>query len=165
MYSERRNCGLWIVSVKSPCQVRLLVTQELQPDKLLWAWVFPGKNTGVDCHFLLQWTVKECFELCWCIWFTWWLLKTGCRPTSRVSDSTGLERARALASLGDATGSRTTLWGPPHWTNLPFYVMSHDTHTLSLFSLLPGTSQQLQTQSDRLDKLIQGKVLDKPLIY
>ena len=43
--------------------------------------------------------------------------------------------------------------------------MSHDTHTLSLLFLLPGTSQQLQTQSNRLDKLIQGKVLDKPLVY
>ena len=22
----------------------------------LWPWCFPAKNTGVDCHFLLQWT-------------------------------------------------------------------------------------------------------------
>ena len=26
----------------------------LQPAKLLCPWDFPGKNTGVDCHFLLQ---------------------------------------------------------------------------------------------------------------
>ena len=26
----------------------------LQPARLLWAWDFPGKNTGVGCHFLLQ---------------------------------------------------------------------------------------------------------------
>ena len=27
---------------------------ELQPASLLYPWNFPGKNTGVDCHFLLQ---------------------------------------------------------------------------------------------------------------
>ena len=27
---------------------------ELQPAKLLCPWDFPGKNTGVGCHFLLQ---------------------------------------------------------------------------------------------------------------
>ena len=26
----------------------------LQPPRLLCAWDFPGKNTGVGCHFLLQ---------------------------------------------------------------------------------------------------------------
>ena len=26
----------------------------LQPARLLSQWDFPGKNTGVDCHFLLQ---------------------------------------------------------------------------------------------------------------
>ena len=26
----------------------------LQPPKLLHPWDFPGKNTGMDCHFLLQ---------------------------------------------------------------------------------------------------------------
>ena len=25
----------------------------LQPSRLLWPWDFPGKNTGVGCHFLL----------------------------------------------------------------------------------------------------------------
>ena len=27
---------------------------ELQPARLLYPWDSPGKNTGVDCHFLLQ---------------------------------------------------------------------------------------------------------------
>ena len=27
---------------------------DLQPKKLLCPWDFPGKNTGVGCHFLLQ---------------------------------------------------------------------------------------------------------------
>ena len=28
--------------------------QPLQPARLLCPWDFPGKNTGVDCHFILQ---------------------------------------------------------------------------------------------------------------
>ena len=28
--------------------------QRLQPTTLLFPWDFPGKNTGVGCHFLLQ---------------------------------------------------------------------------------------------------------------
>ena len=31
-----------------------LWTHELQPARLLCPWNFPGKNTGVGCHFLLQ---------------------------------------------------------------------------------------------------------------
>ena len=29
-------------------------THGLYPTRLLCAWDFPGRNTGVDCHFLLQ---------------------------------------------------------------------------------------------------------------
>ena len=32
-----------------------LQPHELQPTRLLCPWNFPGKNTGVGCHFLLQW--------------------------------------------------------------------------------------------------------------
>ena len=31
-----------------------LRSQELQPSRLLCPWDFPGKSTGVGCHFLLQ---------------------------------------------------------------------------------------------------------------
>ena len=34
--------------------VWLLQPYGLQPIRLLWPWDFPGKNTGVGCHFLLQ---------------------------------------------------------------------------------------------------------------
>ena len=35
-------------------RVRLLQSQGLQPTRLLCQWDCPGKNTGVNCHFLLQ---------------------------------------------------------------------------------------------------------------
>ena len=31
-----------------------LQPHELKPVRLLCPWVFPGKNSGVGCHFLLQ---------------------------------------------------------------------------------------------------------------
>ena len=47
--------------------VWLFVTTWLQPARLLCPWDFPGKNTGVGCHFLLQgifltryWTCISC---------------------------------------------------------------------------------------------------------
>ena len=35
-------------------RVQLLQVRGLQPARLLCPWDFPGKNTGVGCHFLLQ---------------------------------------------------------------------------------------------------------------
>ena len=40
-------CVCWVVSDS-------LWPHELQPTRLLCPWDFPGKNTGVGCHFLLQ---------------------------------------------------------------------------------------------------------------
>ena len=42
---------LLICSVAKSCLT--LRTQELQPARFLCPWDFPGKNTGVGCHFLL----------------------------------------------------------------------------------------------------------------
>ena len=44
----------WEVKVKLLSFVRLFATPWLQPIRFLHPWDFPGKNTGVDCHFLLQ---------------------------------------------------------------------------------------------------------------
>ena len=41
------------VDAQSLSQVRLR-SHGLQTSRLLCLWVSPGKNTGVDCHFLLQ---------------------------------------------------------------------------------------------------------------
>ena len=34
--------------------VQLCVTPGWQPARLLCSWDSPGKNTGMECHFLLQ---------------------------------------------------------------------------------------------------------------
>jgi len=39
---------------QSLSHVQLFATPELQHARLLCPWGFPGKNTGVGCHFLLQ---------------------------------------------------------------------------------------------------------------
>ena len=41
-------------TVKSLSHVRLFATHELYPTRLLCPWDFPGENTGVGCHCLLQ---------------------------------------------------------------------------------------------------------------
>ena len=48
MLSESNTC----CSVAQSCPT--LQPQGLQPTRLLWQQGFPGKNTGVGCHFLLQ---------------------------------------------------------------------------------------------------------------
>ena len=54
--------------------VRLGVTHRWQPTRLPHPWDSPGKNTGVGCHFLLQYMkVKSESE---CIQRT---LKLGCK--------------------------------------------------------------------------------------
>ena len=40
--------------VCSAAQSCLFATYRLEPTRLLCPWDFPGKNTGVGCHFLLQ---------------------------------------------------------------------------------------------------------------
>ena len=52
-------CLFWtftISEVKSLSYVQLLGSHRLQPARLLCPWHFPGKITGVGCHFLLQGT-------------------------------------------------------------------------------------------------------------
>ena len=44
---------LWLCSVAQSC-LTLLWLHGLQPTRLLCPWDFPGKNTGMGCHFLLQ---------------------------------------------------------------------------------------------------------------
>ena len=45
------NAWKWKGKVKSLSRVRLLVTPGLQPTRLLHPWDFPGKSTGVGCHW------------------------------------------------------------------------------------------------------------------
>ena len=51
-------CEIWTIKKAGvlSCSVvfDFLQTHELQPTRLLCPWDFPGKNTGVGCHFLLQ---------------------------------------------------------------------------------------------------------------
>ena len=53
-----------------------LQPHRLQPDRLLCPWNFPGKNTGVGCHFLLQGiflTQRSNLGLLHCRWiFYYW---------------------------------------------------------------------------------------------
>ena len=49
---QRQRGPMCVCVCAQPCP-----THGLQPSKLLCSWDFPGQNTGVGCHFLLQWIV------------------------------------------------------------------------------------------------------------
>ena len=48
------NAWKWKVKVKSLSRVRLLATPWTAASRLLRAWDFPGKSSGVGCHCLLH---------------------------------------------------------------------------------------------------------------
>ena len=72
-----------VVFVYSLNCVRLLWPPELYPARLLCPWDFPGKNTGVSCHFLLHGFfptqgLKPPFLHCRQILYHWaWFFSTG----------------------------------------------------------------------------------------
>ena len=53
---EADVCSLLTVTLWKPWMLSRiwLWPHELQPTRLLCPWDFPGKNSGMDCHFLLQ---------------------------------------------------------------------------------------------------------------
>ena len=53
-WAIRRHLEAVRAEVKSLSCVRLFVTPWTVPARLLYPWDFPGKITGVGCHFLLQ---------------------------------------------------------------------------------------------------------------
>ena len=53
-YDSFCACGMWHVCSVTQLCLTLLQPHGLQPARLLCSWDSPGKNTGVDCHFLLQ---------------------------------------------------------------------------------------------------------------
>ena len=71
-------CPRGIVVVQELSHVQLFVIHRLQPTRLLCPWNFPGKNTGVGCHFLL-WGIflTQGSNLCLLHW------QTDCLPLSQ----------------------------------------------------------------------------------
>ena len=56
VHSKSRGCiiMLLLLLLSRFSRVRLCATHRRQPTRLPRPWAFPGKNTGVGCHFLLQ---------------------------------------------------------------------------------------------------------------
>ena len=49
---------IWITSVRRSVMSNSLQPHWLEPARLLCPWDFPGKNTGVGCHFF-PWATRE----------------------------------------------------------------------------------------------------------
>ena len=67
-----------ITNIYESCSVKSnsLQSHGLQPARLLCSWDFPGKKTGVGCHFLLQRIfpmqglnphILHCRQICYCL--------------------------------------------------------------------------------------------------
>ena len=56
VHSKSRRCIIMLLPLLLSrfSRVRLCATHRRQPTRLPCPWAFPGKNTGVGCHFLLQ---------------------------------------------------------------------------------------------------------------
>ena len=86
----------------------------LQPTRLLCPWDFPGKNTGVGCHFLLQGTFSTqgsnlhllCLLHCWQILYHW---ATGSQRTVENSSRDGNTRPPYLPPEKSICRSRSTV--------------------------------------------------------
>ena len=50
-----------IISFSNAC----MLPHRWQPTRLLHPWVSPGKNTGVGCHFLLQYYIHLAWKAYW----------------------------------------------------------------------------------------------------
>ena len=67
------NAWKWKVKVKPLSHVRLWQPHGLQPTRLLHPWDFPGKSTGVVCHWhwILLYSVIEPSHLLFSLFFVW----------------------------------------------------------------------------------------------
>ena len=50
---------VWVCSHEYSVEYDSWQLHGLQPARLLYPWNFPGKNTAVGCHFLLQWIFQN----------------------------------------------------------------------------------------------------------
>ena len=79
----------------------------LQPARLLCPWDFPGNNTGVDCHFLLQ----------------------GIFPTQ--GSNLGLPHCRQMLLPSEPPGKKSLLKPCAHFDCIFFSLLLNFKHTLS----------------------------------
>ena len=91
-----------------------------EPARLLHPWDFPGKNTEMGCHFLLQRIfLTQRLKLSLWHWFPWWL--SGKESACLSGDSDSIPRLKkGLSSLEKemATHSSILTWNIP-WTEEP----------------------------------------------
>ena len=103
---QRNTCCSW-------CQVASVVSDSVrphrrQPTRLNRPWDFPGKNTGVGCHFLLQcMKVKSESEVAQLVSDTSW--PHGLQPTR-------LLRPWDFSGKSTGVGCHCLLWVFPYWS-------------------------------------------------
>ena len=129
-----------MASSKMPCPVLCsllsvsLQPHGLQPARLLCPWDFPGKNTGVGCHFLLQgifWTPGSIlhflhYRLILYHWATW---EARSPSIQQCIHEVAIMRIPLGATRKPAGVKRKNLWREACWT------LNHIPPQICVFSL------------------------------
>ena len=124
----------------------LLQSHGLYPTRFLCPWNFPGKNTGVSCHFLLQGIFPtQGSNLCllrwqadslslshqgspqFCIAFKY--LMSELSPTAAATAAKSLQSCPTLCDLIDGRPRGSTVPGfsrQEHWSGLPLPSLMHE---------------------------------------
>ena len=98
----------------------LLQPQGLWPARLFCPWDFPDKNTGMDCHSLLQGIfLTQGSNLCFLHWQAdslplshWEAQKTQIIEMDGDPSWKGLQAQKGPGMVADKQGQRTAGWGP-----------------------------------------------------
>ena len=108
--------------------VRLLWPHGLQPARLLCPWDFPGKNTGVGCHFLLQGLSSRPRDQTCIFWIS---CIAGRFFTTRTTGESKLRRAQSYQD-----------WSTSH-SLFTFHALEKEmaTHSSILAWRIPGTEE------------------------
>ena len=123
-------CSEIVITCVRAQAIWLFVTFGLQPTRLLCPWDFPGKNTTVSCHFLLQRDLSDPgikpASLVFCIagrFFTHWadtimfLLKTIQSSTQPVLDLSTMVCQLSIKQGGIFSPENMFLPTPPRHTH------------------------------------------------
>ena len=99
--------------------VRLLWPRGLQPARLLCPWDFPGKNTGVGCHFLLQGLSSRPRDQTCIFWIS---CIAGRFFTTRTTGESKLRRAQSYQDWATSHSLFTFMHWRRKWQPTPVFL-------------------------------------------
>ena len=104
-----------------------LAIHGLYPTRLLCSWHFPGKKTGVGCHFLLQgiFLIQGLIpSLLYCRWILYWPSHQGSLSRVHNPGQSQDTESSSLPHPSDTPGMEAPAVGPEEWNSGLFFRVS-----------------------------------------